>query len=309
MLSVIQVALNTSDLAGSLRLYSEAFGFENAGGQGLWGSAIGTQGLPSDSRALVWWMVGGQAFFQLEFFHHSVPSQRPLRADWRPCDHGWSHLGISVGDFDACLAVLRGHGIIAITEPVEYLGCRRAAIRDPFVGVILEIIERPATEGHGAEGPAVVYARSSVSDLASARTFYTGILGLEVSTSEVLHIPEHESLWGMSGARRKTFVVRAGEVYLEIVQYGDPLGRPRPADYRASDQGIVNVALGSREKEPVMSTLARIRAAGYEPPQMFETKDSISGYIIDAERELEFAALPESLDAASGFVASSPFFT
>jgi len=309
MLRAIQVGLNTSDLAGSLRLYSEAFGFQNAGSQGLWGSTIGVQGLPFDGRALLWWMVGRQAFFQLELFHHSVPSQRPLRADWRPNDHGWSHLGISVANFDNCFATLAHHGIFAITDPVRHLGLRRAAIRDPFVGVIIEIIERQAVEGDVAEGPAIVYARSSVADLSSAHTFYTEVVGLEVAEADILHVPAHESLWGMSGAHRTMFVVRAGEVYLEIVQYYDPAGRPRPLDYRTSDQGIVNIALGSREKEPVALVFERMRVAGYEPPQLINTKDVIAGYIIDAERELEFAAVPESYDAAFGFVAASPFMS
>jgi len=309
MLRVIQVALNTSDLAGSLRLYSEAFGFQNAGGQGLWGSAIGTQGLPPESRGLVWWMVGRQTFFQLEFFHHSVPAQRPLPADWRPSDHGWSQLGIVVEDFDRCFAALKRHGVAALTEPVDYQGQRRAAIRDPFVGVIVEIIERAVAKDEAAKGPAILYARSSVSDLASARTFYTEVLGLGVAAAEVLHVPTHEALWGLPGAQREALVVRVGEMYLEIVEYRAPVGRPRRKDYRASDQGIVNVALGSRAKATVLSALERVRAAGYEPPKMFEGGDSISGYIIDAERELEFAALPESLDAASGFVASNPFYT
>src|SRR3954469_13691410 len=102
-LQVIQIGASTSDLAGTLRLFTDAFGFQNAGGQGLWGKTIGVQGLAPDSRAIMWWMVGAQEFFQLEFFHYSKPAPRPKRADWTPADHGWGRFGLAVSDFDRAM--------------------------------------------------------------------------------------------------------------------------------------------------------------------------------------------------------------
>ena len=154
----VQVGLNTSDLAGSLRLYSEAFGFENAGGQGLWGETIRTQGLGSDCRAMMWWVVGSQEFFQLEFFNHTQPAQRPLPEDWRPCDQGWVRIGIAVPDFAQAVSVLERNGI-ALLGTAE-TPARRLAFRDPYVGIAVEIVERT-----GLSGPVFLYATSSVLDL------------------------------------------------------------------------------------------------------------------------------------------------
>ena len=105
-LSLAQVALNTADLSASLRLYCELFGFANAGGSAAWGKVLAMQGLPPDAHCIVWWLVGEMPFFQLEFFHHGSPVQRPLPDDWRPCDHGWVRMGIAVADFDRVTAGL-----------------------------------------------------------------------------------------------------------------------------------------------------------------------------------------------------------
>ncbi|TAL03632.1 MAG: hypothetical protein EPO08_03705 [Rhodospirillaceae bacterium] len=307
-LRALQIGMNTSDMPGTLRLYSAAFGFVNAGAQAIWGSTMSAQGLPSDGRGIVWWMLGAQKLFQLEFFHHTRPSQRPMRADWRPVDHGWNRFGIAIADFESCLAVLAKSGVSPITSPTVENGLRRVAFRDPFVGAIVEVIEKPRGDAGCAEGPEIVYATSSVSNLETARDFYANVLGLEILPGELLHKPEHEALWGLPGARRDAFLVRAGDIFLEIVCYRDPVGRPRPADYRTSDQGIVNVALGSRQKETVAAALENLRVAGHVPPLIFGRKGVIGGYIIDPERELEFAAFPPELDAHIGFIAASPFF-
>src|ERR1700722_1649337 len=106
MLQVIQIGASTSDMAGSLRLYSDAFGFSNAGGNCVWGDVIRSQGLDSDARALMWWMVGSQKLFQLEFFHHTNPKQRALPEDWKPNDHGWVRFGVAVHDVERSRLVL-----------------------------------------------------------------------------------------------------------------------------------------------------------------------------------------------------------
>src|SRR5438132_12366591 len=99
-LGLIQVGMNTADMAGTLRLYADAFGFINGGSAGMWGNTIAVQGLPPDSRTIIWWLIGAQPFLQLELFHHTRPAQRPLRPDWRPSDHGWVRWGVGVADFD-----------------------------------------------------------------------------------------------------------------------------------------------------------------------------------------------------------------
>lgn len=306
MLQVIQIGLNTSDMAGSLRLYAEAFGFRNGGGQAVWGKTIGVQGLPHDSRALMWWMLSRQSFFQLELFHHTCPAQRPLPAHWLPCDHGWIRYGIEISDFDACAATLAPYGVTPITAPIEVNGLRRMAFRDPFIGVIVEIME--AGESNPSNGPKVAYVTSSVSDIESARSFYGETMALEVAPLDELHRPENEALWGLSGATRDGFVVRSGnDIALEIVQYRNPVGRPRPADYRISDQGVMNIAMSSRNISDVVHALKRVRDAGYVPPFTYDSDGIVCGYITESGREIELTAWPQEMDAQLGFLPAGDF--
>jgi catechol 2,3-dioxygenase-like lactoylglutathione lyase family enzyme len=147
MLQLFQIALVTSDLPGSVRLYAEAFGFRNAGGQCSWASRV--QGIGPEARHVMWWLIGSQSFFQLEIFQYSRPESRLLPPDRRPCDHGWVRFGIGVGDFDRCLAALEAHGIAPIAAPVTLAGRRRLAFRDPYAGAVVEVIETEAGEGFG----------------------------------------------------------------------------------------------------------------------------------------------------------------
>jgi catechol 2,3-dioxygenase-like lactoylglutathione lyase family enzyme len=304
MLEIVQVGMNTTDLAGSLQLYAQAFGFQNAGGNAMWGDTMKVQGLAPDGRALIWWMVGRQPFFQLEFFYHTKPALRPLPAGWRPCDHGWVRFGIRVPHFDGSLAALATRGIKPCGEMSEMEGRRRFAFIDPFVGAVVEIIE---DVGSNASGPAFAYATSSVSDLDLARAYYGDTLGLQIVSLDELHTPEHEALWGLAGARREGFLVQANDRFLEIVRYDNPVGRPRPHDYRTSDQGIVNVAFGSRSRAVIAATIGRLRAAGNEPPCIFDSGGILAAYINDPEREIELTATPEGFEGEVGFLPVKPF--
>ena len=91
-----QIALCSTDLPRSVQLYTEAFGFAEAGGKVLWGQRVAQiQGLGDDAAFTLWWLVGRQDLVQLEFFHHTTPPQRAVadRAAERPRmvalrDHG-----------------------------------------------------------------------------------------------------------------------------------------------------------------------------------------------------------------------------
>lgn len=309
-LKLIQIGMNTADLPATLELFTEAFGFQNAGSQVILGSLIQIQGLDTSSHALMWWLVGAQPRLQLEFFYHTKPAQRPLRADWTPADHGWTRFGIAVERFDRALEEMAKRGITPIAGVTPSGGSRRCAFRDPAIGAIVEVMEDNdalrALGGRNA-GPALVYASASVSDLAAAKDFYREVLRLPLASAAELHPPQSDSLWGLEGARSESFLVDAGGVLLEIVQYFAPQGRPRPADYRTSDQGIVNVALGALDKPPIEAAFKRLAAAGHTPPYLVDVGDLLAGYIIDAEREIELAVIPESLEVALGFAPISSF--
>jgi hypothetical protein len=258
----------------------------------------------------MWWLVGTQSLVQLELFQHTRPTQAPLRADWCPADLGWVRCGLSVADFDAALTVLHRRGIGLIGNTMEVGGLRRAAFRDPYVGTVIEMMEDGPSlpwRSQRARGAAIVYATSSVSDSAKALNFYRDILHFTIEPLEKLHMPEHEALWGLSHAERCGFVASAGEIAIEVVEYQSPKGRPRPSNYRACDQGMVNVALASRSFHDVEEALGRLERAGLVPVHLLRTETLMAGYINDAEREFEIIGFLPQMDSAIGFIASSPF--
>ena len=100
--------------------------------------------------------------------------------------------------------------------------------------------------------------------MADAAAFFETGIGLKPSTV-ALHTPEHEALWGLAGATTESRLFDGGEVLIEVVQYLDPAGRPRPDDYRLSDQGILNIAFGARRKADFNAVYRRAEAFGAKP--------------------------------------------
>ena len=311
---VVQVALNTADMAGSLRLYAETLGFVNGGASALWGGMMGIAQLDESARTLMWWMVGRQKFLQLELYAISRPEQQPLFADWRPSDHGWVRFGVAVSDFDRTMTVLAGSGIDTFTAPVTRDGLRRAAFRDPYAGIVVEVLEDgDALPGgrrqhHFDADPAIVYVTSSVADLESAREFYAQTLALDPEPLEVLHDASDEALWGLAGATREGFVVRAaGGVLIEVVAYSEPAGRPKPADHRLCDQGLAHVCFGSPTRASAMNLIERFQAAGLECTMLAGDENAVATYFTDPGREFEVLGAPSELLPRIGFVPSHPF--
>ncbi len=263
-----QVALSVVDLAATEHWFRVGLGFWPAGGsrrmmRGPVASAV--QGLPRVASTC-WWMVDRNEWFQLEMFQFERPTARLMAHDFRPSDIGYTRIGVWVADFDEALARLGHVGSRPLADPIGSRGARRACVRNPD-GVYVEIMEDDPLSGAGlapsrATCPVAVRSVSlSVPDLARSEAFFSRGLGLERSDS-ALRAPQHEALWGLGEARTRGSVFRAGGVLLELVQYLDPIGRRRPAGYRISDQGIVNVAFGARSPREHAELYRRARAAG-----------------------------------------------
>jgi catechol 2,3-dioxygenase-like lactoylglutathione lyase family enzyme len=291
-----QVALNTADMTATLRLYSELFGFDNGGGGVAWGDIARVQGLGPEAYWVRWWMVGGRPFFQLELFHHGCPKQRPLPEDWRPSDHGWVRFGIAVDDFDRVVSGLQRRSM-PVLGTTGAQGQRHLAFRDPYVGVIIEIMEGAATSC-----PAVIYATSSVPNITRARHLYQEVLGAEIQPLELLHKPEDERLWGLADAHREGFLVRLGDCFLEILSYSSPAGRPQPADHCIVDQGIMNVGLGSRNVAAIQALMARVQAAGVKITIPIVYGEVAGTYVVEPDFPIELIGVPAHLDKLYGFV-------
>jgi catechol 2,3-dioxygenase-like lactoylglutathione lyase family enzyme/carbon monoxide dehydrogenase subunit G len=265
-----QVAFSVVDLRRTEQWFREGCGLMPAGGSRrmMRGPvAARVQGLPG-AASTCWWLVGRNPWLQLEFFQFECPIARLMPHDFRPCDTGYTRMGLWVADFDATLGHLERLGTKPLSAPLGAAGSRRACVRSPD-GVFVELMESdplpaPPGPGRGNCGTAVRSVTLSVPDLGKTEAFFGGALGLPRSSTP-LHEPEHESLWGLAGARTNSTVFTAGDVLLEAVQYVDPPGRPWPAGYRISDQGILNIAFGARNRRDHVDLFDRAVRGGARP--------------------------------------------
>ncbi len=265
--TLAQIAMCTNDLPRTVELYSEALGFLRTRAEVMAGKWLAkVQELGDDGSVIIFWLVDRQEFFQLEVVYHFEPRQRPLPADWQPNDLGWVRWGMEVDDIDACVERLAERNVKTIT-PVQDYGSmgRRVAFRDPYVGVMVELIEPQDAKSASADAnrpPAVRYTTVSVPDIEQARQYWTETIGLVEEPSETLHLPEMESLWGLESAEQASFLARAGDRYFEIVEYRSPKGRAAASDRLLSDQGIMNPSVGYRDRDQLDACAERVEAAG-----------------------------------------------
>ena len=266
-----QIAISVADVQLSQRWYRDLFGFQESGGTSLFVPLLGSdrvQGVPG-ATSVCWWLMDSQDFFQIELFQFSKPTARPLPEVWRPCDIGYSTIGIHVADFDATLERLERRRVRLLSDPIGAPGSRRVCVRDPD-GVLLEVMEDDPRSGAPRSRPhdvpvATRFVTLSVPDLEEARHTWVEVLGLTELPGFTLHGPEHEELWGLSGATRQSFVLRAGDMFIEVVHYLDPVGRPWPDGYRISDLGLLNIALGLRTFDALVDLVGACEAAGIPP--------------------------------------------
>ena len=265
-----QIAFSVVDLRLTERWFREGFGLLPAGGsRALMRGPLAAhvQGLPR-AASTCWWLVGRNSWFQLELFQFERPIAKLMPADVRPCDIGYTRIGIWVEDFDATMENLTRLGSQPLTAPQGERGLRRACVRNPD-GVYVEIMEDDPVPQFNKRGrldcPAAIRSVTlSVPELADAAAYFEAGVGLKPSTV-ILHTPEHEALWGLPGATTHSRVFDGGEVLVEVVHYLDPVGRPWPNNYRISDQGILNIAFGARNKPEFNEVHQRVEAFGAKP--------------------------------------------
>ena len=266
-----QFAFSAVNLDRTRGWYRDMLGFVPSGGTNDFGNPIGSwiQGLPNVDETTKW-MIDQQEFFQLEMFEFKSPVPKPRPKDWAPNDSGYTIIGVHVANFDQRLMSLRSAGVPPLTEPIGAPGARRVCIKDPE-GNIVELMEEDPRQGgsktRARPRPAVsVVARSitvSVPDMDRSRRLFVDTLRLTECTDFVLHRPEHEELWNLKGATAKTLLLWAGDILVELRQYINPVAKPWPKGYRISDQGMLNIAFGFRNRDDYDRTCGRVFASGY----------------------------------------------
>jgi catechol 2,3-dioxygenase-like lactoylglutathione lyase family enzyme len=309
---LIQVAISTLDLEATTTWYREIFGFLPTGEMfGATGPEVAAfMGLPAVNCDLQW-LVDTSDLFQLEFTRFHEPASNP--GTRRPDDAGWSLVGIYVEDLDAVLARLREAG--APVGPVLGDGvARRVCTRDPD-GVWLELRERVPgvpTPRPIREAPVTTaFVRAVVTDLARAREFFCDALGLR-DTGATLHTSADEALWGSEPADTRSCVLSADgshdTVVVELVQYLTRVPRPLPENYQLSDQGLLNVAFGSREPEDYDTVMDQVRLGGFRMQGELAVGSARGRFLVGADDlSVETITIPEAeIERALGFTPSAP---
>lgn len=265
-----QIAFSVLDLRRTEQWFREGFGLLPAGGS-RWMMrgpvAARVQGLPG-AASTCWWLVARNDWFQLELFQFERPMARLMPLDSRPCDIGYTRIGLWARDFDATLARMVALGTPPLTPPVGAPGRRRVCVRNPD-GVYVEIMEDDPLAGAAGAGrtecPAAIRSVTmSTPDLDGSVAYMRDGIGIP-ECDVALHGPEHEALWGLAGARCRSTVLDAGSVLVEVVQYLDPAGKPWPDGYRICDQGILNIAFGARNKRDHTAVVRKAAAFGARP--------------------------------------------
>ena len=293
-----QIALSVTDLRRTQRWYREVLGLEPAGGTNLFAGPLASmvQGVPR-AASTCWWLVDRQDFFQIELFEFRSPLVRPLPADWRPCDIGYTMVSVSVADLERTLERAAAAGTPPLTDPLGRPGARRACVRDPE-GVLIELMEDDPRAAEPRERPrpgleaATRSVTLSVPDLGRSRRLFADVLGLDVAEGAGLHAPEHEALWGLEGAQRDSLELWADDMLVELVQYTDPPGRPWPPGYRISDQGLLNIAFGFRRARRVRGGPRALPRGGVAPKRPAAAARSLVGRLRQRRSGLQRRAAP-----------------
>jgi len=268
--AINQIALSVVDLRLTEQWFREGLGFLPAGGSRFMASSPLTariQGLPK-AATTIWWMVGRDSGFQLELFQYRRPVTQLMPSDFRPCDIGYTRMGVTGRDFVATLARLSRLGGMPLAAVQGQAGERRVCVRNPD-GVYVEIRESrllsptsdPARKDCHVDVDSVTL---STPNLAASVAYFTAVSG-RAPENHPLHAPEHEALWGLEGAVTQSAVFKAGAVRLEVVEYSDPIGKPWPKGYRICDQGILNIGFGANDKRAFNQIYSRITAFGATP--------------------------------------------
>jgi catechol 2,3-dioxygenase-like lactoylglutathione lyase family enzyme len=311
---VNQIALSgRAELADVSRWYVEGLGLLDAGEASFAGPEIAQlQGIDLPTVALdMRWVIDRNDFMQLELFSYTEPAPRPRGEDWAPDVVGYNVVMVHVLDFDATLTQLAALGTHPTTDPTGAPGGRHACVADPN-GLLVEIMEDDLAASTAVvvrpDIPAAVRGvRVTVPDLEQARSFFVDAIGLRLT--DPLHTPEHEALWGLAGSAPKILALTDGRSVVELAHY--PHTRPRPEGYRICDEGILNIALGSTEKEPYLRTRSRVGERGHTlHSELILNSDVEVTYVTDAQGifNVELMFMGTAAHASFGFLepADSP---
>ena len=255
-----QIALSVIDREASKNFYSTLFNLPHVGGTHFTGAVTEkVQGLPG-ATSDVSWLMDDRAFFQLELFQFSTPVPRPYASQRKPEDIGYSRLAVEVADLPSFHSRCAARKVDGLGPIRQIAGKNYFVMKDPN-GVLIEVGTASQPIGTHVGARLVGVALSVPSLDAALRSFHSAI-GCPVLNLEPA---DKGALWGEPACQKRSVLLDAGTVWLELSEYRSPAPAPWPQGYRISDHGLLNVAFGSRDAEELRALYQRMVDGGFKP--------------------------------------------
>lgn len=260
-----QIALSVSNLAESIAWYG-ALGLEASGGQAMKSRSeyLAMWRVP-EREGRMEWLVGRNPMTQLELFHFTKPSPRPLSPTRTARDEGYGSISIFVVAFEQQLNRLKSSG-----TPFEITGApgsRSLWVKDPD-RIPVELMERDvlASEPVQADGATLAGIRAvslTVSDPRRTEEFWTSALGFSPVSADLYAFNPLPSWWS-SGAEWRERVLKGGSILVRLLApaSGDIIDRPE--DFKLIDIGVVNIAAIADSAEAHQHFIEALQASGFE---------------------------------------------
>jgi len=254
-----QIALSVIDRQASKAFYAELFGLQHVGGTHFTGKVTEqVQGMPGATSDVIW-MMDDREFFQLELFQFQTPSPRTNAANRKPWDIGYSRLALEVNDLERSHALFSARGVEGLTAIQSIAGKAYFLLTDPN-GVLVEVgtASSPIPTHIGARMVGVALSVPSME--VALESFHQSIGCPLVDTAPADKGP----LWNEPACQKKTVLLDAGSIWLEINEYAELSIAPWPEGYQICDHGLLNVAFGSRDAEELRSLYQKMIAGGFK---------------------------------------------
>lgn len=254
-----QVAVVVSDQQHSVDFYSSVFGMDHIFGTAEFrGPDLDKVQQMDRAASSTRWLIDDREMFQLEVFRFENPLSRPLPADHSVTDEGYNRMIIAVRSLEqaSASAVAAGGSVVALLCHDETDHVKHALVKDPD-GILLELVEAP--ELVPGERPARIVGLGITSqDLSTSVEDMCDGFGF-TPCEDKFH---HRLFWDESGALERMQTLQLDDMYLVVSQYR--AARPRPADHRLGDIGIMNFAICFPSAEDFDACYEKTRQLGMQ---------------------------------------------
>ena len=155
----------------------------------------------------------------------------------------------------------------------------------------------------------------TVSDMARALAFYTGVLPFTKVSDEEWSGRPYELLTGVFGARSRVVRLRLGREEIELTEFLSPKGRAMPPDVRANDRVFQHIAIVVRDLQEAYAQLRRqgVEHASTGPQRLPDWNPNAGGigafYFRDPDRHfLELITFPSGKGGPQWQQPSGPLY-